>query len=446
MKIYSILAATLLLLVSCGEKPAQEEVHLDKMSFSKTEMILEEGETALLPVDYQKWDRGVYMKSDYDFSADPCALTVTVSDPAVASVEAGTIKALKKGTATITVTSSNVTVSGKLELTVKEYQTGTYTFSQDLGQSLTSDMIVLPLGLNNTTMQGLDIDRQGTFYMAWEENDSEMRVRAFNKNGTSIGSDMVLPSGAHGDGFSIEYNSGDVYFWTCGNLGEHADGGYAGGKASTSSVRLICRHKFKAGATEYAEDAEACYYLNDNGCRMIDVDTEHNVMAFWTYEDSEDVLYVFKYSDVKNLTATVKKTVTRTSHNNGMTVEARDLRTLTPVSRFAWVRKGNVTGSTNSGAVQGLCIYDDKIYVESGAKDDEATLISVLDFNGNILQKLVALGVSKDKQQLISLGLSSDGTFEPEGIHIHEGVMYLGFVGDFPTSGSKKHCCILKLK
>ena len=72
--------------------------------------------------------------------------------------------------------------------------------------------------------------------------------------------------------------------------------------------------------------------------------------------------------------------------------------------------------------------------------------MSVLDFSGNILQKLVKVGVSVDKQQLIKLNLSSDGTFEPEGLHIHNGQMYLGFVGDYPTSGSKKHTCVIKLK
>ena len=104
------------------------------------------------------------------------------------------------------------------------------------------------------------------------------------------------------------------------------------------------------------------------------------------------------------------------------------------------------TGETNSGAVQGLCVYEDKIYVTSGAKNDEATLMSVMDFSGNILQKLVKVGVSADKQQLIKLNLSSDGTFEPEGVHIRNGHMYLGFVGDYPTAGSRKHTCVIKLK
>ena len=235
----------------------------------------------------------------------------------------------------------------------------------------------------------------------------------------------------HGDGFSIEYDADDVYFWTSGTMGDHTDnGGYSGGKANGPDVRLICRHKFKPGVTEYAEESLEQFYLNDNGARFADVDTEHDVIALWTYENSSDYIYVYRLSEIRKAkTITVK--VTRESHNQGKSVTAYNLKTVTPIASFPWKRKGVTTGETNAGAVQGLCVYDDRI---------------VMDFSGNILQKLVKVGVSADKQQLVKLNLSSDGTFEPEGVHIRKGQMYLGFVGDYPTSGSKKHTCIIKLK
>ena len=154
---------------------------------------------------------------------------------------------------------------------------------------------------------------------------------------------------------------------------------------------------------------------------------------------------VYRISDIRKAT-TVTKKVTRASHNTGKEVTAYNLGSITAVARFAWKRKGVTTGDTNAGAVQGLCVYDDRIYVTSGAKNDPATLMSVLDFKGTILQQLVKVGVSADKQQLIKLNLSSDGTFEPEGVHIRKGQMYLGFVGDYPTAGSRKHTCVIKLK
>ena len=414
------------------------------MSFLQNECVVFVGEEVAVPVSYQVFERGVYVKTDYDFSANPDNVKVNSSAPDVASVSAGRIKGLKEGTSTLTMSSDKISTSGQLAVTVKKNENTQASFNQDITQPLTADMIALPLGLTGG-MQSFDIDRRGQFYMSTED-DTSMRVCALNKDGSKIGDDMVLPSGGHGDGFSIEYDTDDIFFWTSGTMGEHTtNGGYSGGKANDPDVHLICRHKFKAGTTEYAEDAVERFYLNDNGARFADVDTEHDVMVLWTYESNSDYIYVYKLSDIRKA-ATMKTKVTRASHNQGKEVTAYNLNTVTAVARFPWKRKGVTTGETNAGAVQGLCVYDDRIYVTSGAKNDEATLMSVMDFNGNILKQLVKVGVSADKQQLIKLNLSSDGTFEPEGVHIRKGQMYLGFVGDYPTAGSRKHTCVIKLK
>ena len=441
----TFLSAAAFLFACCSKPSSAEETVKDKIAFRQNELMLFVGEEAAVPVTYQIFDRGVYVDAEYDFKADPLGVIIGSSDPDVATVSGGKVRGKAKGTCTLTLSSDKVKAGGQLAVTVKENAvTPGAKFNQDITQPLTADMIALPLGLQ-TGMQSFDIDKRGRFYMSTEDNTS-MRVCALNMDGSKVGSDMVLPSGGHGDGFSIEYGSDEVFFWTSGTMGEHTDnGGYSGGKANGPDVRLICRHKFKAGATEYAEDAVERFYLNPNGARFVDVDTEHDVMLLWTYENSSDYLYVYKLSEIRNAQQMTTK-VTRTSHNEGKSVTAYNLNTVKYIARFPWKRKGVATGETNSGAVQGLCIYDDRIYVTSGAKNDEATLMSVLDFSGNILQKLVKVGVSVDKQQLIKLNLSSDGTFEPEGLHIHNGQMYLGFVGDYPTSGSKKHTCVIKLK
>lgn len=441
----TFLSAAAFLFACCSKPSSAEETVKDKIAFRQNELMLFVGEEAAVPVTYQIFDRGVYVDAEYDFKADPLGVIIGSSDPDVATVSGGKVRGKAKGTCTLTLSSDKVKSGGQLAVTVKENAvTPGAKFNQDITQPLTADMIALPLGLQ-TGMQSFDIDKRGRFYMSTEDNTS-MRVCALNMDGSKVGSDMVLPSGGHGDGFSIEYGSDEVFFWTSGTMGEHTDnGGYSGGKANGPDVRLICRHKFKAGATEYAEDAVERFYLNPNGARFVDVDTEHDVMLLWTYENSSDYLYVYKLSEIRNAQQMTTK-VTRTSHNEGKSVTAYNLNTVKYIARFPWKRKGVATGETNSGAVQGLCIYDDRIYVTSGAKNDEATLMSVLDFSGNILQKLVKVGVSVDKQQLIKLNLSSDGTFEPEGLHIHNGQMYLGFVGDYPTSGSKKHTCVIKLK
>ena len=444
-KAAAALSAAAFLLIGCDKPtPAAEETVKNKMSFLQNECVVFVGEEIAVPVSYQVFERGVYVKADYDFGANPDGVTLRSSDPDVASVSAGKIKGLKEGTATLTIASDKIITSGQLAVTVKKDESATVSFDQDITQPLTADLIALPLGRQDG-MQSFDIDKRGQFYMSTESNNT-MLVCALNKDGSTIGQEMVLPTGGHGDGFSIEYDADDVYFWTSGTMGERtSNGGYSGGKANDPDVHLICRHQFKPGATEYAEDALERFYLNDNGARFADVDTEHDVIALWTYENNSDYIYVYKLSEIRKA-STVTKKVTRTSHNQGKEVTAYNLNSVKSVAKFAWKRKGVTTGDTNAGAVQGLCVYDDRIYVTSGAKNDEATLMSVMDFNGNILQKLVKVGVSVDKQQLIKLNLSSDGTFEPEGVHIRKGQMYLGFVGDYPTAGSRKHTCVIKLK
>lgn len=445
VKVAAVLSAAAFLLAGCDKPaPAEAETVKDKMSFLQNECVVFVGEEVAVPVSYQVFDRGVYVKADYDFGRNPYGVRIDSSAPEVASVTAGMIKGLKEGSSTLTLSSDKINTGGQLAVTVKKNEDTPAAFNQDITQALTADMIALPLGLQDG-MQSFDIDKRGQFYMSTENNNS-MLVCALNRDGSKIGADMVLPSGGHGDGFSIEYDADDIYFWTSGTLGERTDnGGYSGGKANDPDVHLICRHKFKAGTTEYAEDALERFYLNDNGARFADVDTEHDILLLWTYENNSDYIYVYKLSEVRNAT-TVTKKVTRASHNTGKEVTAYNLNSVKTIAKFPWKRKGVTTGDTNAGAVQGLCVYDDRIYVSSGAKNDEATLMSVLDFNGNILQKLVKVGVSVDKQQLIRLNLSSDGTFEPEGLHIRKGQMYLGFVGDYPTAGSRKHTCVIKLK
>ena len=444
-KAAAVLSAAAFLLMSCGKTSAAGgETVKDKMNFLQNECVVFVGEEVDVPISYQVFDRGVFVQADYDFASNPGGVSVNSSDPDVASVSAGRIRGLKEGVSTLTLSSNQINTSGKLEVSVKKNEEGPVSFSLDITQPLTDDMIVLPLGLQSG-MQSFDIDKRGQFYMSTEENNS-MRVCALNKDGSKIGEDMVLPTGGHGDGFSIEYDADDIYFWTSGTLGERtANGGYSGGKANDPDVHLICRHRFKAGATEYAEDALERFYLNDNGARFADVDTEHDVMLLWTYENNSDYIYIYKFSEIRQATMVTKK-VTRSSHNTGKEVTAYNLNSVSPVAKFPWKRKGVTTGETNAGAVQGLCVYNDRIYVTSGAKNDEATLMSVMDFQGNILQQLVKVGVSVDKQKLIKLNLSSDGTFEPEGMHIRKGRMYLGFVGDYPTAGSRKHTCVIKLK
>lgn len=430
----------LLGIVSCGKENGSGGA-AQSIKIMDTAANLYVGDTYQLKLSARVFNGAYYVNKDYDLSSNPEGVKFASSNEAVAKVSAtGLVTAAGAGDATITATAKNSSVEGSFTVTVINKDNVKHTFEQDMTQPLTKDMLFLPVGITHATLQGFDIDRFGNVYMAWEENEN-VHVRKMTGAATQ---DMILPTGAHGDGFSIEQDKDEVYFWTSGSLGE-PNGGYSGAKANDGAVRLICRYKFEPGKTAYPEDAVECYYINDNGCRIVSVDTEHKRLACWTYEDSKEYVRIYSLNAIKG-GSKVTKTVTRAT-KNAESVTVYDLNTANMLSKFTWDRKvvcGVSDGSTN--AIQGFCVYDDKVYVEAGFKNDPASTVSVLDFNGKLLQTRVALGVSADKAVLKELNVSSDGTFEPEGLQIHNGSMYLGFVGDYPTAGAKKHSCIIKLK
>lgn len=433
-------SSLLLASLACSKDPKGAS-DVDSIKIMDTAATIYVGEEFTLSVSARVFN-GVYaVNKDYDMAANPAGVKFSSSDPSVATVsERGVVKGLSVGEATITATAKSLTVEGSFVINVKNKDNVKHTFSQDMTQPLTKDMLFLPVGITHTTLQGFDIDRFGNVYMAWEENEN---VHVRKMTGAPV-ADMILPTGGHGDGFCIEQDKDEVYFWTSGSLGE-PNGGFSGAKANDAAVRLICRYKFEAGKTVYPEDAVECYYINDNGSRITSVDTEHNIFATWTLENGVECVRIYTLKAIKGGSKVTKDVTRATRHADSVT--AYDLGSAPMLNKFSWDRKvvcGVSDGSTN--AIQGFCVYDDKVYVEAGFKNDPASTISVLDFNGKLLQTRVNVGVSADKNVLKELNVSSDGTFEPEGVQIHNGEMYLGFVGDYPTAGSKKHSCVIKLK
>lgn len=444
---FMMVAAILAAAISCNKGNGEEQVPDDKLAIEKTYITLNEGETSSVKLIYSKFDRGIFVSEDYDFETNPYNLRFISSDESVATVSPeGLIEAIGVGSSQITA-KADIKVNGFVDVTVKAKEEIKYTFKADIANTkLTEENIVLPLGISHATMQSFDMDRSGNIYISWEE-DNAMHVRKF-VGGKPVGDDMILPCSGHGDCFCIEQDKSECYFWTTGSLGEPS-GGFSGGKANDSAVRFTCRFKFEAGTVKYPEDAEECYYYSVNGCRICDIDLEHDMIAFWGGDSSTDFCRIYKFSDLKKASKITKK-VTR-EHNKGTEVTAYNLNSLSPVGSFSFTRTivcGTHldNGESKVNAVQGFTVYDGKIYFEAGYKNDAASTVTVLDFSGTILQERIPVGLSADKNQLKSLNLSSDGTFEPEGIHIRKGVMYFGFVGDYPTNGAKKHSCILKIE
>lgn len=439
-----ILFPCLLIAGSCSEKEKTTETEYSFI-LSKQSISLKKGESVSIGV------KGVVNHAttgDYDFSKDILSLHFESSDTDIATVDGtGLVTALASGKCEIKVTSYStwemqdvqVRVGVNPDISSGAIVTDLHTFTQDIGQSLTGDMVFLPTGIVPTS-QGLDVDKDGNRFVSWE-TDGSVSIARIPAGKSVADPTMYCRYGGHGDGFCVENTEDGVYVWTVGSLGENA--GYYGGKAATSETRLICRYKYEAGKTVYPEEAADLFYINVNGARMMSVDLEHNQFGIWTYSTT-DVLKFFNYEEV--LGAPYKSLSVTREDRRAASVKAHDLSRLTPLGDFTWDRKiycGTDNGSVN--AVQGYCIYDSRAYILAGYKNDDASTISIADIDGNWTTTRQAVGVSANKQTLVNLNLSKDGTLEPEGVQIHFGKMYLVFMSDMATA-AKKGTSIICLK
>lgn len=340
-----------------------------------------------------------------------------------------TLTACSKGTTQVVFSTTDTTHNEEM----CEYR----NLKKWLGQRLEAEKVILPEGITHKTMQGFGLDEKNRIYVSWEE-EGVMRVRKLG--GEDVG-DMILPASGHGDGFCMEEGREKRLFWTSVTLGR-GQGNYTGAKAMDEGVRLIGRFAFAGGKTQFAADAIQLFYLNDNGCRMVGVDVKHDKMACWTYEDGKEYIVVFRLNDV--LSAPIIRMVD--SRDGEKELQVHDLRQIEAMSKFEIDRKElcGVDGDAPK-AVQGFCLWHDRIYLGAGYKKDDAATISVLDLRGKVIAGRLQVGVCLDKALLKKLGLSYDGSFEPEGVHFYGGKMYLGFVGDFPDKNHPKKSCVIRL-
>ena len=207
---------------------------------------------------------------------------------------------------------------------------------------------------------------------------------------------MQVSKGDHGDSMSIEETGGEIYV----------------------------RSEFKPGESYTPEDFSNLYYYGDKERGYVSVDDKHDLLAIFCHS----VVRVYRLSEAKKAAlkeVEFKRTVVNSSPVK-FTRIAHDLTTLDPIAVFS-VKDGEYNGSFNGTRrpMQGFCVYKDLVYFHLGAQD---VAVTVLDFNGNYRMQHVELSIEDDKDALINNGLLDPKyNFEPEGIQIQDGHVYLGF-------------------
>lgn len=224
---------------------------------------------------------------------------------------------------------------------------------------------------------------------------------------------MQVSKGDHGDSMSIEETGGEIYVWFSSFDSDWYEG-----------PRLIVRSEFKPGESYTPEDFSDLYYYGDKERGYVSVDDKHDLLAIFCHS----VVRVYRLSEAKKAAlkeVEFKRTVVNSSPVK-FTRIAHDLTTLDPIAVFS-VKDGEYNGSFNGTRrpMQGFCVYKDLVYFHLGAQD---VAVTVLDFNGNYRMQHVELSIEDDKEALINNGLLDPKyNFEPEGIQIQDGHVFLGF-------------------
>ena len=224
---------------------------------------------------------------------------------------------------------------------------------------------------------------------------------------------MHVSKGDHGDSMSIEETEGKIFVWFSSFDSDWYEG-----------PRLIVRSEFKPGGSYTPEDFSDLYYYSDKGQGFVSVDDKHDLLAIFC----QNRVRVYKLSEAKKAAQkeiALKRFVTNSSPVN-FTRSAHDLTTLIPVADFTLDDEGyRGTYNGTRRPMQGFCVYKDLVYFHLGVQD---VAVTVLDFKGNYKMQHVEMSIEDDKETLINYGLLDPKyNFEPEGIQIQNGHVYLGF-------------------
>jgi len=370
----------------------------------------------------------------YDWTEDKYGVTLTVENTELLSISGSTIKSLgPKGNTTVTATPRNglpVTMNVFVE------ETGYNVYDKD--KPFTAENIFLPSVCTHKWIQSFEFNSKGDIYiLSTIANDPWLSIFRYNKSGEKTG-EMRLAYASHATTCSLEETEDGDYFWlpTYGTKG--TDGNY-------KRDQLFSRVKFENGRAWSPDEAEFqknTFYMGEYDNFLPSVDVKNGLIGIRHITlDNKQWVSVYKLEDVMNAPLkpiTLKQSITRGGESTGpitteetiahMSFTAHNFSGVKPLFSFNFTQAeaigvSFVTGSSH--AVQGFCIADGYAYFMYGFGENFDGGYSVYDFNGNILVKQQHFTFLDDRDNLSKLGVA-EKIFEPEGIRVKDGRMYIG--------------------
>ena len=402
-----------------------------EVKFSPTSTTIDAGDVHKLPFMVRtkggEWESYEYKSHRYDIqlsSSNENVVTVT---------DTGYVKALTPGYATITALLNNS--QSKFSILVNE---SGYDLNFDYSKALTPDMIYSNGNIlnNNTAMQSFDILKNGDIIYGGAKNDAAYFQR--KSPNQAAGEHMTIWFSGHCTNFSVEENKSEVYLWISNFSGKDSNNQYY-------REQIISRVRFVPGASLMPEDCPEHFYMgpNNGSSSCAAIDTEHNLLAIY----SNSRIKIYDLEEARN--AIVKDIQLAEIRRGGEAgsprpveevispiIKAHDLTTIAPKGNFA-IDLNKVNGINRFGegrAFQGMCVYKDKLYWVAGSSNPDVS-VTVFSLTGNIEKLCQQFSFENEVQDLINAGVTEDGYFEPEGIKIRYGKLYLGFIWKHKESG-----------
>lgn len=407
--------------ISCN----QSEDTSIQISFNPSSASVDAGTEYKLPfmvsTDGASWKKYDYNSHRYDIQLS------SSNEDIIALTDTGYVYARTPGYASVTA----VLNDSKAKFSFLVNDAG-YNLDFDYKKALTKGMIYSNENIlsNNTAMQNFDILKNGDIIVGGSKGAAVYYQRMAPNQ--QAGLPMTMWYSGHCTNFAVEENNGEVYIWASNFASKTTT------DASYNREQIVSRVKFVPGSSLKPEDCTDHYYVGPNNgtTTYAAVDMEHNLLAI--YNNNQIKIYDIneaKDSPVKEFQLSeilrggeAGSPISKDERVN-LKIKAHDLTSIAMKGKFSvdWVKLNGYNSFGEQRAMQGMCIYKDKIYIVSGSSNPDVS-VSILNFNGKIEKLCQQFSFEDNVQDLIDAGMAQDGRFEPEGIKIRYGKLYLGFI------------------
>lgn len=308
--------------------------------------------------------------------------------------------------------------------------------SDDRYNKTFSDNIVyanaLSLVNGSVPLQCFDILRNGDILASGIKN-SALYFQRMSPEGKYL-KEMKIWYAAHGTNMSAEEEGGDIYLWTSNYASRSGDGD---GDGDYYAEKIISRVKYEPGKELMPEDCDDNYYVGPYQNLLVCSDTESDNLCILYSSDEKNgkdtKVDVWSLAEAKKVPLSTVNigAVVRGGKNGPVTeretiypdVVVHDLRTLKPKYSFFI----NSVELSAGEPMQGFCIYGKRFYWFTGDGEKRTAKVSVITFGGIEERMHQKMRFIENKDDIVSLG-SKSGYFEAEGIKIHKGVLYTGYL------------------